>query len=154
NGLPIAINQSGTGNLEIENGTTLNNSSQYNFLADSSVVDGPYHGTFINTGTITKETTTGSTSFTTNFDNSGAIDVQSGTLSIASAGGVNTGGNFTVAAGATLNLADSVYGYYSGTYTGSGAGTVEMTSAGGGAVEFVAPTTLDFSGSLFHWTAG
>jgi hypothetical protein len=63
-------------------------------------------GVFTNSGTFKKTTGTGTTTFTTNnplaFNNTGLVDVQTGTLSIGSSVTGTSSGRVTVAAGATL----------------------------------------------------
>jgi hypothetical protein len=91
--------------------------------------------TVINRGTLRKSAGAGTAFMSTrNFSNEGGtIDVKSGTLQISGPlnhgmiGGLSTGGVFTVAAGAALDLSgpgNTVR--YSGTYTGSGAGAVRV----------------------------
>ena len=109
-------------------------------------------GTITNEGTIEKTVTTGTTTINSAFDNSGTINVQTGTISLDSAGGTNTGGSFTVASGASLDLTGGTTVDYIGSYTGSGAGTISLESGtlavgSGGA-------TFNFPGPLFQWTGG
>ena len=54
--------------------------------------------------------------------------MRTGTLALASAGGTNTGGSFTVSAGATLDLTGGSTVAYQGSYTGSGSGEVVLGS--------------------------
>jgi len=87
------------------------------------------------------------------------VEVTSGTLSLARAGAninanVSTGATFFVEENAILDLSGGNNPlYYTGTYTGSGAGRVELSSgtldarSDGG-------ITFDFADGLFHWTGG
>ena len=128
----------------------------YDFQVDKSVsID-----TFINQGTLRKSAGAG-TAFMAprNFSNErGIIDVTSGTLQISSpfttmVGGLSTGGVFTASAGAVLDLTgpgNTVR--YSGTYTGSGAGTVRVRA--GVLQAGPAGANFNFPPGLFQWTGG
>ena len=61
------------------------------------------------------------------FDNAagGIVNVVSGALAL-SGGGNDAGGTFTVAGGAILDLAGGSNPTFTGSYTGSGAGTVAL----------------------------
>jgi hypothetical protein len=146
------IDQAGTGNLALANGTLINNQSTgtYDFQADTSIVVGFDNGSFTNAGILEKTVTTGTSQITTGFSNSNAITVQTGTISLANSG-TSTGGVFTVAQGATLNLTGGANVDYEGTYTGSGAGTVALAS---GTLTLAGNTTFNFSAGLFQWTGG
>ncbi len=80
------------------------------------------------------------------------FDVGQG-MSVVLAGGTYSGGvTFNVAQGASVDLTGGQTTTYGGTLTGSGAGTVQLSSgifypADGGA-------TLNFPGSMFQWTGG
>ena len=81
------------------------------------------------------------------------VTVTSGTLVLPGIGG-GTGATFNVAAGATVNLdGGGNNNSWTGSYTGTGAGTVLLTTGG----RFAAgntPPTLNFPGNLFQWTGG
>ena len=110
-----------------------------------------------NSGTFT-DNSTGTITITTPFVNQGGtINADTGTLSIQSNNCTWTGGGtLAAAAGATLQLAPSEGAdngiILTGSYTGSGAGTVELTTGAlaigsGGA-------TFDFPKGLFQWQGG
>jgi hypothetical protein len=147
------IDQTGAGSLALGNGSVLNNQNgaTYDFQADSSILATFGIGTLNNAGTLEKTVGTGISQITANFGNSNAITVQTGTIQLKSAGGINTGGTFTVAAGATLDLTGGATVNYAGTYTGSGAGTVELA---GGTLNLAGPTTFSFPSGLFKWISG
>jgi hypothetical protein len=58
---------------------------------------------FNNAGTFKKSAGTGTATISTDFNNTGTVDVQSGTLSLNS-GGTSTSGNFNAVSGATLQF--------------------------------------------------
>ncbi len=156
------IIQQGAGGLRIDAGsgpyipTTLENQAGafYIFEADSNVAQGYNNGgIFTNAGTISKTTTTGTSAITTQFSNSAAIDVETGTLVLApSSGSTNTGGDFTVAQNATLDLTGGAIVQYAGNYTGSGAGTVLLQT---GTVAIAnSAASFNFPAGMFVWASG
>ncbi|MEZ6063698.1 MAG: carboxypeptidase regulatory-like domain-containing protein [Planctomycetaceae bacterium] len=82
----------------------------------------------------------------------GTIEAQSGRLQIAGVQNVfgfeSTGGHFIASAGAVVEFAPANI-TLGGTYTGSGAGRVELTTFIGG--NTVNPARLDFPEGMFHW---
>ena len=75
-----------------------------------------------------------------------------GTLSLAATGGPTVGGAFTVGSGAVLDLTGSQTRTYVGNYTGTGAGTIQLSN---GTLQVgAAGATFNFPGSLFQWTGG
>ncbi len=152
------IDQGGTGNLALSGGTTINNESgaTYDFQAQGTL-SAFGNGSFTNAGTFSYSGD-GTLTFSTPFVNQGGtIDVASGTLSIQSTNTHWTGGaTFDAAAGATLQLAPAAGGddgiQLSGTYTGSGAGAVELTT--GGLEIGSSGATFDFPQGLFQWQGG
>src|SRR5690606_30476174 len=76
----------------------------------------------------------------------GVIDVQSGELRLDGPGS-SVGGTFLVALNAVLNLNGDFE--FSGTYTGSGAGHVQLTGRIQGA-----DAVFDFAPGVFQWTSG
>jgi hypothetical protein len=152
------IIQSGTGGLNLQstvgNATTLRNQSgaTYNFAADGSIVSTSGGGTVTNLGTILKSAGTTASAIAVVLNNSAAITVQAATLKLQTTGGVNTGGTFTVAGGATLDLTGGSTVVYQGTYTGSGAGTVALST--GTLAVGSAGATFNFPAGLFQWRGG
>ena len=113
---------------------------------------------FTNLGLLKKSGGTGTSSFdpTMVFNNqNGTIEVDSGTLQLPGGTGVSTGGTFNVpTAGAVLNLVSANgTGIFTGTYTGTGAGIVQL-SQGNFNSNNMTPAVLNFPGSLFQWTGG
>jgi hypothetical protein len=79
--------QTGTGNLSLENNATLDNASSgtYNFASDGGVAQSG-DGTLVNAGTLVKSRGTGTTTIAaTTLDNTGLVQVNSGTMDIAAA---------------------------------------------------------------------
>jgi hypothetical protein len=123
----------GPGNITISNGGVFNNlaGASFSVSADAQFVGSGALGAFNNAGTFNKVDSSGTTIFGISFNNSGTVDVQTGTLSL-NAGGDSTGSftaesgtNLNFTGGTTLRSASSV----------SGAGTVGVSgSAFGGTV--------------------
>jgi hypothetical protein len=112
-------------------------------------------GTFNNAGTLQESAPSGTTTtLSLPFNNqSGTIDVQGGILEFAG-GGTSTGGTFQVAQGATLALGAAGFGIgtLTGMYTGSGQGTITLTTSAltiGGV-----GATFAFPSGLFVWSGG
>ncbi len=81
----------------------------------------------------------------------GAVKADSGKL-VLSGDNPSTGGNFIVGQGAAVDLTGGTAPTYTGTYTGSGAGQVQLNNGelqigNGGA-------TFDFAKGMFQWTGG
>lgn len=109
---------------------------------------------------ITKAAGTGNSIISTAIKNySGTLDVETGTMTLHPQNRVDyhetfTGGTFNVAAGATLGLTGGVTdnNNYTGTYTGSGAGTVSLKS---GTLSIGSDgATFNFDPGLFQWSGG
>jgi hypothetical protein len=157
------IHQAGTGHLAIVGtgavATTLSIpvGSVYNFQNDSGIVFGGGTGGVVNNaGTIEKTggVATSAISGVAFNNNNGTLNVTTGTLSMQTNGGVNTGGTFTVATGAILDLSGGGNSYYTGTFTGSGGGQIQLNS---GTVHVVGGTngaTFNFPSGLFRWNGG
>lgn len=91
---------------------------------------------FINEGTFTKSAGTGATEVSIVFDNSGTVNVDSGTLRLRG-GGIHTG-NFAFAAGTTLGFDGGFHVLNSGvSFTGAG-----LVSVNGSALTVNTPLTL------------
>ena len=81
----------------------------------------------------------------------GIVNVTSGTLRL-SGGGTDLGGTFTVSSGDMLDLTGGSSPTLTGTYTGSGGGTVRLAS--GTLVVGAGGATFNFPQNLFQWTGG
>jgi hypothetical protein len=150
-GGPGTFTNNGTITLNIEDrftvggGASLRNTGTFNLESDA-IVDPSGDVGFLNTGTVQKTGGTGTSTIQGTFNNDGgAINVQTGTLDLGGTGLLN-GGSFAVTLGATLDLAGSA----TGTFTGSGGGTVAVVHGGlngNGAV-------FNLPGKLFQWSSG
>ena len=153
------INQSGAGTFvlfgagggEVENEA----GAVYDFQSDGTpFVEGPGGGTIVNAGTIEKTGGTGTTTVSNvALNNSGTLDVESGTLALLSPE-TSTGGTFSVATGAVLQLAPAggFTTFWTGTYSGSGGGQVELS--GGEIAVGSGGATFNFPAGLFQWSSG
>jgi hypothetical protein len=119
--------------------TTFNNNTTFNINCDQS-----YSGNgssaaapdvFNNIGTLTKSTTAGTTTFQTQFNNSGTVNVQTGTVAI-NGGGTQTG-TFSLSTGTALALNGTHSFSPAGSVTGSGTLVVN-----GGTSVFASGATL------------
>ena len=103
-----SLTWNGTNALQLNSGAAWNNLSQSTFQVhnDATVTAAVGTGTFANAGTFTKSGGTGTTTFTSlvAFNNTGSVNIQTGTLSLAA--GSNSGG-ILLSSGATLNFAGS-----------------------------------------------
>ena len=143
------INMTGSGATYFSNAAVLDNQAggTLGFQA-GSIGAGNNGGTLTNEGTITM-TGTGSCSIGgIAVVNNGAISPASGALAISGGTLASTTGTFTAAQGAVLQLAGGAV--VTGTFAGSGSGTVSvgnLTVGTGGA-------TFDFPGSTLQWNQG
>nr|MCU0223957.1 hypothetical protein [Acidobacteriota bacterium] len=151
-------------------GSVINNTGTWDAQTDGAAIVNYYGGatTFNNSGTFKKSAGTGTTSITILFTNTGAVDVQSGTLSLG-ANGSSTAALTVSGASATLLFAAGVFDLNAGT-TISGPGTILLNSSGtlnvATAVSIPAATTFTFlagtlagTGTLtangtFNWSGG
>ncbi len=171
------IIHTGTGNLLLgstfTNLDTLTNNSGaiYDFQSDAGLFATPGTHFLNNSGTIQKTGGSGVSTIGTpnpnpngntfHFSNTGGtLDAQSGTLQLFNTSGGsggsgssgNTGGTFNASTGAVLELVPNNGARFSGTFTGTGGGQVELS--GGVLVTTGAGATFDFPDGLFHWTGG
>src|SRR5262249_15996100 len=139
-----AVSWTGTGTLYTANASTINNRGTWDARADASLsLWSGARSSFNNTRTLRPSARPATADLDgVPFNNQGgAIDVQAGTLDLG--GGASTGGAFSVALGAALDLSDTNDTQaLTGSYTGSGAGSVRL-SAGTLAVG-AAGATLNF----------
>ena len=145
------VEQTGAGNLALSGTFDNQAGATYDISGTGGIVTG---GTFQSEGTLEM---TGSGTATISGPiaiDGGTIDVQSGTLSIQSTNCNWTGGDFKVASAAILDLAPAAGNgiIMTGTYTGSGAGAVELTS--GTLLTSSSGATFDFPQGLFQWQGG
>ncbi len=127
----------------------------YDLHSDANVGQSGYP--FNNVGLFKKSVGTGTSTLSVAFNNQGGtVEVDSGTLQLPiNQTSTSTGGVFNVSAGALLDLGDGEH--FTGTYTGSGAGTVQLstgTDPNNLYSDNVTGMTLNFPGSLFQWTGG
>jgi hypothetical protein len=126
----------------------------FDFQGDGNLYTDGDAGTFTNAGTVLKSGGTGTSAFVVRFNNTGGtLDVRTGGLGIGYGGhtGTSTGGTFNVAPGAGLNLTGGSSLTYSGTYTGSGGGTIVV---GGGEISTGSGATFAFDPGMFQWDSG
>jgi hypothetical protein len=103
----------GSGELDGSPGATINNSGAFTTGSDAVCGSGGAGGglVFNNSGTFTKSVTTGATSFQGNpFNNSGTVNINSGTLTLA--GGGTSSGSFNVVSGSIVSFASTNSGGY------------------------------------------
>jgi hypothetical protein len=154
------ILQQGGGDLQLGDNVQIANQAgaTYDFTTDGNIIGGQAdaHLVMSNAGTLEKTGGTGTSSITVAFSNlNGTLAADSGTLQLASGylGGASTGGTFDAAKGAVLDLTGGGdVNVFSGSYTGSGQGTVLLGS--GAFVVGTGGATLDFPAGLLRWQGG
>jgi len=105
---------------------------------------------FENDGLVHKAAGASNTTISATFNNlGGAVQVDSGLLTLANNGSSHSG-SFTVAAGAAVDLTGGAQPSWTGRLTGSGAGTIQFNS---GQI-FASGLILDCAPGLFQWTGG
>jgi RHS repeat-associated protein len=160
-----AINNQGTivwgnGVIYTSNAPVINNYGTFDAQANAYVAPDNNVGSFNNYGTLERTTGTGTADFSQlDFNNLGAaIDVDSSTLELGT--GTSTGANIVVAAGAVLDFWARYGGTQTltGTYTGTGSGTVavQITGANDPFIMAIgsAGATFDFAPGMFQWDDG
>lgn len=154
------VTQTSTGGTGLQFGSSASITVAQGGLLDFQTTDGFDHPagggtTLVNQGTIRKSVSAGGLGINIAFTNTGGtIEVDAGTLSINPrfTGATYTSGTFTVATGATLDLTNSNNFDMSGTFTGSGGGSVLLRN-GTLLVDSVG-ASFDFPAGLFQWTGG
>lgn len=141
--------QSGSGTLFV--GGTLNNlvGGVFDFQSDGDMSG---NGQIFNSGTFKKSAGTDvsrlfpSNGSDLNFNNlaGSTVNAQVGTLLLDNLRGGSTGANWNAQTGATLQIVGHGFAQYGGTYSGSGAGKVQISGT------FVSPS----SGGTFNFTSG
>jgi hypothetical protein len=110
-----SVLRTGAGSIELDSGAVITNRSGALFEVQSaaSFVSVFAPNRIDNAGTFRKSVNTGTTTIPGNvtFNNSGTVEIQTGTLSLGGAlgGGGTHSGSFAVPAGATLNLAGGTH---------------------------------------------
>ena len=163
------INYSSTGTLDFQNGGFLSNEvgSTFNLTSDATMTHTGGGGSFFGVaGTFNKAGGTGASTFgTTNFSNTGTMNVQSGSMEITgviatgAAGGPN--GSFNVGTGATVTFsgdANFVNTTFFGTgtkrFTGGNIGLSGNIVAGGLEIASGTWTGTSTITDTLTWTAG
>jgi len=150
------IDNTGTGALTL--GGPLDNQAGGTFVLQNTGGLNGGGGTFSNEGTL-KMTGSGAATVGAPFDlNGGTVEADSGDLVLGASGGTSTGGSFVVSLGAAVDLT-GVGGQpaYTGTYTGSGGGQVQVDfNAVNGGLLLIGSggATFDFPKGMFQWTGG
>lgn len=154
------LSESGTGNLGINNTITNNATGLIDFQSDAGIIGS---GVITNSGTIRKSAGAGLSRIGP-ADNAnvyfnqlgGTLDAQSGVLRLdqTRTSILETGGTWNAETGALIDFVGNGQSgtYFAGTFTGSGAGTVQLSSGffgidSGGA-------TFNFPAGLLQWTGG
>ncbi|MGA2496664.1 MAG: hypothetical protein ABSH20_02925, partial [Tepidisphaeraceae bacterium] len=148
-----AIVQQG-GRLVLSNGTVQNQTTGvYDFQTDNTIVSNGGTNSFNTVGLLRKSVGGGDSSIQVPFNNSGpgAIEVDTGSITLAG-GGTLSGGTFTVANGATLDLTGGNTTHINGTFTGNGVGTSQL--AGGALRLDGGSATFNFPAGFFNWFGG
>jgi elongation factor P hydroxylase len=149
--------QTGAGNLAFGGNSYMTNDATgtYDIRSDSGFANGDCenYGTFKKSAGNGISKLWGDNPDSTYFDLlGGTVEVDSGTLQLGRCY-AGTGAAFIVAAGAVLDLnSGGIFGSYAGTYTGTGAGAVQIN---GGQISSASPgATFNFAGNLFQWNGG
>lgn len=153
------IKQTGAGNLVLSGSGRLDNQSGgiYDFQSDADITGS---GEIRNSATIKKTAGTDTSQIGAGNNDfyfyhlGGTVDAQSGTIFLNNLRGDSTGATWKASENALLRIQanNDNFNTYSGTYTGSGAGKVELS---GGSFFAVNPgATFNFPAGLFHWTGG
>lgn len=146
---PINSSISQNSTYQMHNAGTVNNHGYYGISNDSDIGNSVALGPVINnhsTGVFEKAGGTATSSISGNIDfnnQGGTISAKAGTLQIGKLTG--NSGLLKADAGATIQLVGT---NLAGTYTGSGGGTVELSSG------FEGTATFDMPGALLNWTNG
>lgn len=147
------ITVGGSSDLSTGNNAVINNAGTFALTTDVDVnANFGARPNFNNTGLVTKSSGFGLASgFSTFFNNlGGTITVNSGQLNLY--GGNSTGGTYNVGAASILDLTSGQTVNYTGTYTGSGAGTVRLAT--GTISVTLTNAAFNFPAGLFQQTGG
>ncbi|MEA3211935.1 MAG: hypothetical protein QOE70_4992, partial [Chthoniobacter sp.] len=155
----------GANSLGLQNGAHFNNAGTFLVQNNASFSDnGGGAGTISNTGTFTRNTAAGVFTIGVPFDNTGTVNVQTGTLSFSAGSSLaTTTGDFNVSSGATLRWSSSFnLGAASDV---AGAGTVNFSSGtinvagtynltGAGSASTFTGATVNFNATIASLGAG
>ena len=152
------LNHSGAGTLnltEVGPGSALENlpSGIYSLTGDAGLAPSDCCGpvNFDNFGLLRKKGGAGDSVISVAFNNrGGAVEVDTGTLTLAN-NGTSSNGTFTVAAGATLDPTGGANPSWSALMTGTGAGQVLLSQ---GTLSAAPSLELNFADHLFQWAGG
>ena len=150
------VRHADTARFQINDGSHFENlaGGVYDLAGDGNIA-GLFHGLygygyFSNYGLLRKNSGTNSV-VSGPFNNlNGVIEVDSGTLRLAGSG-ISSNGTFIVASGAVLDLTGGNGPTWAGTVTGSGAGTVSLSSGRSPPIPIL---ELNLPNGLFCWTGG
>ena len=127
----------GSSNIMLDNGAEFENAGTFDIQSEYTTIQHGGNGavsTFSNTGTLRKSVGPGWTNFYYMiFNNSGSVEVESGSLSFHLSAGGSSNGTFDVDQGAKLGLVGGPY-------------TVDGTIAGAGTVNFGYPNNTTIAG--------
>ncbi len=148
------VRHSGTGRLNIQLNARFENLAAgiYDLGTDTGIFSsdfGPWF--FDNWGLLRKSGGTGNSTISVVFNNQGgAIDVESGALTLAN-NGINSNALVNVAAGTVLDLTGGQGPTWAGLLKATGAGQVQFSA---GNLSALPSLSLDCSNGLFQWTGG
>jgi hypothetical protein len=143
----------GTGNIQGSQGAIFDNlaGGLFEVQNNANLTGGSPASSFNNAGIFRKSAGAGTTIIQAAF-NGGQVEVLTGTLDLAGTGTTSSGGNFTVASGAVLDLTGGTSRVYVGNYTGVATGTIR---AEGGTLQIgAAGATFNFGGGGWQWISG
>ncbi|MBN1670426.1 MAG: hypothetical protein JXR37_05315 [Kiritimatiellae bacterium] len=138
-------------------GTYVNNraGALYDLRDDGDIGNGTGQY-FNNWGTLRKSGGTDTSAVHIVWNNyDGVVDVQSGVLRFSQGTGVSSGGTFSVASGAILDLSPSTEKHhFGGTFAGTGDGEIHLASDGDRIVILDGGAVFDFPSDMFQWYLG
>jgi hypothetical protein len=151
--LSSGLNISGSSNNPSNPQATLDNASSgiIDMKSDVGILQSGFgYPVFSNEGTIKKTGGTGTSTINMPLTNTGVLDAESGTISLDSAGAVDTNGTFKTGTGAAIQLANGCDFTEKGTFTATGSGTLTVPqfaslSAGPIGATFKVASTVTFS---------
>ncbi len=149
------VSFAGTGDLQTGNNALIANAGAFAITTDAADITNNFglRAVFTNSGTITKSSANGlESSIGTTFNNAGGtITVNSGQLTLTD--GTSSGGIYNVNdVNAILDLTGGGTQSYTGTFSGSGIGTVRL---GSGIINVtLTNAAFNFPTGLFQWTGG